>query len=179
MLRLADTTVRDLMAALHLSDEQTDGNPVLSPDLVDTARTYLEQLLLDAGDRFPQHIAALERRYGAHFAPPLPRCWRDGMDLPAPKPPAEFPHSAVLEESLAQAVLEGGVDRLPESDLGKLLLNPLALWDLMDRINSVFSDYWLRRMEEVGVPLAREIGIDLYADFETVVGAKRPEGHPG
>ena len=61
-----------------------------------------------------------------------------------------FRHSAVLEERLAQGVLEGGVDRLPDGELARLLLNPYALWDLADLISTLLPDYWLDRMEEQG-----------------------------
>jgi hypothetical protein len=169
MIQLNDATVRDLIADLRQSDEQTGGHPILSPDQVSTARTYLEQLLLDTGDRFGQHIATLEKLYRARFVAPLPRSWRLGVDVPAPQPAAEFLHSAVLPEALALAVAEGGVDRLAVDELASLLLNPYALWDLNDLINTLLPDYWLGRMEKVGAQLASESGIDLFEGFETVV----------
>jgi hypothetical protein len=178
MNRRTDAAVPQLIADLHHSDEQTGGHPTLSAAQVGQARAYLEQLLLDLGDRFQQHIAALERLYGASYRAPLPRSLRGGENPPAPPVPSEFRHSAALAEPLARAVAEGGVDRLPESDLAQLLLNPHALWDLDDLINSLLPDYWLRRMEEVGLQLARESGIDPYEGFEAIVGddAVAPEG---
>jgi hypothetical protein len=176
MIRLSDATVLDLIADLHRSDEQTGGHPVLSPDRIGTARTYLEQLLLDPGDRLRQHIVTLERWYQAKFIAPLPRSWHLGVDVPRPQPAAEFRHSTPLPESLALAVTEGGVDRLPEDELARLLLNPYALLDLADLINTQLPDYWLDRVEKVGVQLARESGIDLYEDFNAVVGTKELPG---
>jgi agmatine/peptidylarginine deiminase len=165
-----DTTVRDLIADLFRSDEQTGGQPVLSPDRVGPARAYLEQLLLDATDRLQQHIASLEQLYRVRFVAPLPRSWRQGGSPLAQAPTPGLRHSAVLEEPLALAVLEGGVERLPAGDLARLLLNPYALWDLADLLNTLLPDYWLDRMEERGIQWARESGIDLDADFEAVVG---------
>jgi hypothetical protein len=170
MTRPDDTTVRNLIADLFRSDEQTGGQPVLAPDQVEVARDYLEQLLLDVTGRLQQHVAGLEKLYQARFIAPLPRSWRRGAAPPVQSPPAGFRHSAVLEEPLALAVLEGGVERLPASDLARLLLNPCALWDLSDLISTVLPDYWLDRMDERGVQLARDSGIDLDADFESVVG---------
>jgi hypothetical protein len=181
MMQETDAPVPQLIADLYRSDEQTGGRPTLSADQVGPARAYLEQLLLDLGNRFPQHLAALERLYGASYRAPLPRSLRGGETLPAPAVPAEFRHSAALAEPLAQAVVEGGVDRLPESELARLLLNPHALWDLDDRIATAMPDYWLRRMQDVGIQLARESGIDPYEGFEAVVGdaPAAPEGQGG
>jgi hypothetical protein len=127
--------------------------------------------LLDVTGRLQQHVAGLEKLYQARFIAPLPRSWRHGAAPPVQSPPAGFRHSAVLEEPLALAVLEDGVERLPASDLARLLLNPCALWDLSDLISTVLPDYWIDRMDERGVQLARDSGIDLDADFEAVVGS--------
>jgi hypothetical protein len=174
MTQSNDTTVRNLIADLFRSDKQTGGQPGLAPDQVEVARDYLEQLLLDVTDRLLQHVAGLEQLYQARFVAPLPRSWRHGAAPPVQSPPAGFRHSAVLEEPLALAVLEGGVGQLPASDLARLLLNPCALWDLSDLISTVLPDYWLDRMNERGVQLARDSGIDLDADFEAVVGSAVP-----
>jgi alkylated DNA nucleotide flippase Atl1 len=170
-----ETAVPDLIADLHRSDEETGGQPVLSPDRVGTARAYLEQLLLDATDRLQQHIAALEKLYRARFVAPLPRSWRQGSSLPAQPPAVGFRHAGVLEEPLAMTVLEAGVDRLPPGDLARLLLNPRALWDLTDLINTLLPDYWLDRMEEQGVQWAKDSGIDLYEGFASAVGTEEAE----
>jgi hypothetical protein len=172
MILRSDAPVSQWIADLHHSDEQTGGHPALPAAQVGPARTYLEQLLLDSTDRLWQHVAVLERLYGARYVAPLPRSLRLGIDVPPPQVAAEFRHSAPLAEPLAQAVAEGGVDRLPESDLARLLLNPHALWDLNDSIDTLMPDFWLQRMQEVGVQLARESGIDLYEDFEATVLGK-------
>ena len=143
---------------------------MLSPDQVSTARTYLEHLLLDSVGLFEKHLATLERFYGGHFKAPLPRMCHWGIDLPRPEPAAEFRHSTLLPEALAMAVVEGGVDRLPEDELARLLLDPYALWDLFDLINSQWSDYWINRMNTVGKQLALESGLDLDASFAEDVG---------
>ena len=51
----------------------------VTPDRVEAARAYLEELLLDAGNRLQQHISLLETLYQARFVAPLPRSWRPGI----------------------------------------------------------------------------------------------------
>jgi hypothetical protein len=173
MNRPIASITQDLITDLHLSDEQTEGHPALPPDRVGLARECLEQLLLDP-TRLQKHLSTLEGLYKAQFVAPSPRGWRQGNNLAPPQPAAAFRHSALLSDPLALAVMDGGVGRLPDADLAALLLNPYALWDLDDLIHSTLPDYWLDRMEEKGVQLAQESGIDLYEDFNRVVGTVKP-----
>jgi hypothetical protein len=173
MTPVPEKTVSALIADLRLSDEETGGHPILPPDTVATARLYLQQLLLDIGPRLKKHIANLEMLYRGTFVPPLPRSWRPDLP-PGPGKSTGFRHAEVLAEPLAQTVLEGGVDRLADADVARLLLNPHALWDLWDLIHTLLPDYWIEQMEEEGVALARANGIDLYEDFAEVVGGQIP-----
>lgn len=171
MTRITASPVPAFIDELHRSDSQTGGHPVLPPQQIPAAYSYLERLMLDPADQLRSHVAFLEQVYGVRFVPPLPRSWRQGTTTQTPTSPVGFPHCSVLPERVATPVLEGGVERLPQEELPRLLLNPLALWDLNDLINTLLTEYWIGRMENLGIQLAKENGIDLYEDFETVLDA--------
>jgi hypothetical protein len=158
---------RDLVEWLWISDSQTNGEPQLKPEQVDQAREYLEDLLMDVLPRLA-HVRLLEKYYKAKFDPPLPRRLFPGENLPAPPPPAGFRHNQLLPPEVARAVAEQGPNAriddqpaLPDSELAKLLLNPLALWDVSDLIDTLLPRYWDARMDAIGRRYLEESGLEI------------------
>jgi hypothetical protein len=170
-----ESAVRDLITDLRLSDEETGGYPVLPIAGEKTAREYLEVLLVLPFE-LARHLDKLDQLYQGNFRAPLTRRLREGFDIPLPPgATANFRHATVLPEPLALEVMERGVQVLQSDVLARTLLNPLALWDLADLICTLLPDYWMDRMDEVGAQWAKENDIDLYEDFEEVVGAPLPK----
>lgn len=158
---------RDFVVNLCISDQETNGQPVLAPSEEDKVREYLSRLLVDFRP-LTAHVELLQEFYQAHFHPPLPRlAWfdrRQPLDYAAP---AEgFRHNKLLPEDMARAITKHGVgsDVLSNQDLAVLLLNPKALFDVHDLIEATFAEFWLPRMEAVGRELEAEMvamGLDV------------------
>src|SRR5262245_54048635 len=149
----------DLLLHLRSSDEQNNGQPRLPPGQEEIAREWLARILVDVRWLFA-HLRLLEDFYQARFREPLPRYyWVEGVEQPPAEPPAGFPHNTLLPEDRAVAVTRQGPGVLRPGQLAALLLNPLALWDLSDRVNFDRADYWRPRMEQVGRQLMEEEGI--------------------
>jgi hypothetical protein len=156
---------RDLVVNLRLASNDTSGPPTLTPEQIGLARDYLEWLLLEPLTGLKPHIELLEKLYQARFHVPLPRRMRvPGVPTP---PPAGggFPYTELLPEKQALAVLEWGVAALPADVLARLLLNPYALWDFADLIDTALPDYWIDRLEERGLQLLGESAVQEEARF--------------
>jgi hypothetical protein len=63
-------------------------------------------------------------------------------------------HGEPLADDVARDVLAGGLGTLDESALVRLLLNPIALWDLHTLICEELPDYWIERLAEAGPPVS-------------------------
>ena len=158
---------RALVSNLCISDERTNGQPVLPPGEAERVREYLSLLLVDFR-ALAAHVELLQAFYRAPFHSPLPRrFWCDGKQplnrtIPAPG----FPHNQFLPEEKAKAIAELGIgsDVLNNHELAVLLLNPGALWDVYDLIDATFPETWLQGMDRVGRELMAEMeaqGLDL------------------
>jgi hypothetical protein len=152
--------VRDLLTDLRISDQESGGRPRLPPDRVRLARDWLSRLLVDSRPMLA-HLALLQEFYGVPFRSPEPRWCRPEGGSPAVKPPGGFQHNQLLQEETVRAIVERGPEVLTDDELARLLLNPLALWDVADRINVLLPPYWLPRMEEVGRQLMEEYGLEV------------------
>jgi hypothetical protein len=151
---------RTLVTNLRVSDETTKGRPQLAPANVALARDYLSLLLVE--DRAEiVHIHLLEELYGAKFSYPLSRAFWQGDPRPPMTAVPGFRHNQFLPEETARAVAERGADALSPDELAALLLNPYALWDLADLINSTFPEYWQRRLHQVGLELIERYGLNI------------------
>jgi hypothetical protein len=140
---------RNLLANLHLSDEETNGSPVLPAEQLGLARAWLARVLLEP-DPWIAHIRQLEHFYQARFSTPLPRILTEWRPYIRPDTAVGFRHTQLLPESEARALAEKGPDDYPPEKLARLLLNPVALWDVSDLISTFLPDYWLPRMDELG-----------------------------
>jgi hypothetical protein len=142
----------------------------LTADNLPWAFTYLDRLLL-GGFVLDRHLTHLGKVYDATFRRFASRRDRTEEDPAIPGgPDMRFRHHAFLSTNQASAILERGPDalhdrsRFPEGEgieMARLLLNPYALWDLTDLVDSLLPDYWLNRMTEYGQELATEVGIEL------------------
>jgi len=158
---------RDLIVNLCVSDQETNGQPLLPPAEGDRVRDYLSRLLVDFR-ALTAHVQLLQEFYQATFHAPLPRLgWINGQQpLDHATPARGFRHNQLLPEDKAQAIAKRGVgsDVLSNQDLAVLLLNPAALWDVHDLIEATWPQTWVQRMDEVGWDLMtemEELGLDL------------------
>jgi hypothetical protein len=142
-------TERNLLAQLQRSDEETGGCPVLPTEQVGLARAWLARVLLES-DPWIAHIGLLEEFYQARFYQPLPRPLTELQPFIRPDAALGFRHNQLLPADEARALAEKGPDEYPPEKLARLLLNPLALWDASDLINTFLPDYWLPRLDELG-----------------------------
>jgi hypothetical protein len=148
---------RNLLNNLRLSDEETNGQPVLPAEQADLARGWLVHVLLESGP-WIAHIRLLESMYRARFRTPLPRAWTEGQPFIRPDAAVGFRHNQLLPQGEARALAEKGLDDYPADKLALLLLNPLALWDVSDLINSLLPDYWMPRLDALGRAYMAEHG---------------------
>jgi hypothetical protein len=148
---------RDLLANLRISDEETGGRPLLPPGQRVVAEEWLARVLTDFR-ALRVHIGLLEGFYQTQFGqiPGLPRIMMEGKPLFRLEAAAGFRHNGLLPEDAARAVAERGPGVLPDHDLARLLLNPLALWDVADLIDYLLPAHWLDRMEAVGREMEEE-----------------------
>jgi hypothetical protein len=123
------------------------------------ARGWLARVLLDA-DALETHTDWLCEKWHTTFRPPLPRGLREGLAPARPPSASPFPDNALGEPELARIVNEGVENLSPETTV-RLLLDPYALWDLGDRIESELPDHWLPLMDRVGDGIGRELGIEV------------------
>ena len=167
--RRLQTEVRGLISNLRRAE---DGGqpPVVPPAKIGDASAYLEWILVDVADGLRPHIAMLEEAYRVEFRPGLSRSYGGGRDFAAPAADERFRHRDMLDEARTGVLLDRGLAGLRDADafpdgeakaLGRLLLNPNALWDLSDAVGMAVPDSWLARMDEVGMRLADEGRIDL------------------
>jgi hypothetical protein len=152
-----------LIDYLFIEDGRTRGQPLLRPEDEAFARQWLEEVLVDTLARLA-HTEELKRRYRAAFHLPLVR--REWPETGRPAAPAADPlfrHRELLPADLADAVAEKGVgaDVLPTRDLARLLLNPLALWDLADLIDYRLPLWWLEPIRQRGLKLMAETGFEM------------------
>jgi hypothetical protein len=99
--------------------------------------------------------------YQAKFRDPLSRGFWLGGSRPPLEVAAGFRHNQLLPEQTAQAVAERGPSVLSHGELALLLLNPYALSDLADLITFLGPEYWLGRMEQVGLEFIERHGLDI------------------
>jgi hypothetical protein len=124
-------------------------------DQVEPALEYLRRLLLDF-DALERHIAFLQELYDSPFCYARPR--RDYWSPERAEPDLQgsrFPYAKPLPDPLVHAILDEGPDRLrpgksPPDELGKLLLNPVALYDLFDLITDILPDAWIPELQRLG-----------------------------
>src|SRR5580693_6939956 len=90
---------RDLIVNLFISDQQTNGQPVLPPAEEDRVREYLSGLLVDFR-ALTAHVQLLQEFYQAPFHSPLPRLgWINGeQPLNHVTPASGFRHNQLLHE---------------------------------------------------------------------------------
>jgi hypothetical protein len=151
---------RSLIVDLCRSDQETGGRPRLPVEQRERAWEHLTAVLVDTRVQIAQ-LALLEQFHQAKFHPPVPRQVCPGEDLPPPLAPAGFRHNQLLPEDKSSAVVERGPNALTDEELAALLLNPLALWDLADRIHSLLPEYWLPHLDRVGQELMAEYGLEI------------------
>jgi len=140
---------RNMLADLHLSDDQTSGSPVLPAAQIGLARAWLARILLEP-DPWIAHVRQLEHFYQARFSTPLTRILTEWQPYIRPDTAVGFRHNQLLPEAEARSLAEKGPDDYPPDKLARLLLNPVALWDVSDLISTFLPDYWLPRMDELG-----------------------------
>jgi hypothetical protein len=150
---------RNLLTNLRLSDEETNGCPALPADQVERGRAWLARILIES-EPWVAHTKLLEKLYRARFRIPLPRVWTEGQRFVAADAARGFRHNQLLPEEEARTLAERGPGEYPPDKLARLLLNPLALWDVSDLINSLQPAYWLPRMEELGREYMERHGLD-------------------
>jgi hypothetical protein len=126
------------------------------------------------------HVQLLQELYQAPFQSPLPRlCWINGEQPLNHAPLASgFRHNQPLQEDKIHAIAKRGVgpDVLSNPDLARLLLNPVALWDVHDRIEATWPETWLQRLDDVGRELItemEELGLD-----QSIPGVPTPLSTP-
>jgi hypothetical protein len=151
--------VREMLTDLWLSDEQTQGHPVLPPERVDLARGWLFRALLEA-DPLQGHLALLSRLYKGRFLQPIPRLLAHGERWAEPDEARGFRHDQPLAPEESQILVENGPDAYPPERLAFLLLNPVALWDVSDLIDSLLPAYWRPRVNRLGEELIAKHGLD-------------------
>jgi hypothetical protein len=155
--------VRNLLSDLRLADEQTNGRPTLTTEEMILARNWLSRILLE-GQALCYHVQLLQEFYRSQFEPPsLPRrLWIEGLPpLRRTSAAAGFRHYQLLPEDKALAVAERGLEALTDDELPVLLLNPFALWDLSDLINTLMPPRWLDLMSEVGRELIERYELEI------------------
>jgi hypothetical protein len=145
---------RGVIVNLHISDQQTRGHPKLAEDEVAIARGWLPQVLTD-DDKLEEHVDLLGELYRASFRPPTPRRDRWEGEPTAPVRPIVFTHVGLLAEDRIDAVLEQGPDTLANDELARLLLNPIALYDLADLIRTRLPSWWIEPLAEAGRAVIR------------------------
>jgi hypothetical protein len=153
---------RELVLGLFRSDQETSGRPSLAANQVESARAYLSQLLIDVRAEIA-HTRLLEQLYGAPFRSlPARQLW-PGEQRPAWSPGVEprFRHNQPLPDEKARPVAEQGPSALSSAELAALLLNPYALHDLADLLDTTCPDYWLERMRAAGEELIQRYGMKI------------------
>jgi hypothetical protein len=148
---------RQLLRGLYDEDERSNGNPVVQERDLPLGRGWLQRILIDTLLRMA-HVAELCWLYRGAFHPPRPR--RDWPDEGRPAGPAADPafrHTGLLEDVQALAVAEWGVNALKSDELARLLLNPVALWDLADLIDATLPEWWCGPTAERGRELLEQV----------------------
>lgn len=156
---------QDLITALWRSDEQTGGRPQLPPGQEELALAWFQRVVLDSGCLLA-HVARLENLYGGTFDQPLTR-WlvRDFGEYGLPGGRVQgFRHAERLQEAVARELAERGAAALSSrpDELAALLLNPLALWDFADRVNTEFASGWLAAIEADAQELVQREGLKVF-----------------
>jgi hypothetical protein len=181
--------VPELIDKLWKADHDPVGVPLRDPKDLALARNWLARVLLDT-PALLEHIRLLEGQAYYHAEFPFPASRRDRWDEsqpssptfppipmdpalqewwnapPAgmqPSPPAASaafrPRQPLAEESALQ-VVERGLDDLSGREVAALLLSPLLLCDLADRISIQLPAYWLPRMDQLGRELMKQHGLE-------------------
>jgi hypothetical protein len=153
---------QDLLGNLRIADKQHQrpDEALADETQLARARAWLSRLLVDFRAR-EVHTDWLCEVYQAKFRPPLLRRLCDGLQPPQPATDLRFNHHTLLAEPRVDQVLKDGVNVLPAEDVGAILLNPYALWDLADRIDNELPQHWLPLLDQVGQQIMRDWDIEL------------------
>jgi hypothetical protein len=138
-----------LIQELFESDRLSCGTPKLPPEKREVAIKWLRRVLVDF-EALDKHIAFLQKLYRSSFQYPRPR--RDQWDVEQPLDPptnSEFTHVDRISDDRLATILDEGVDDLSDEEIGALLLNPYALFDLFDVIDDVQPEYWLDAIHDL------------------------------
>jgi hypothetical protein len=164
--------VAELVNNLWIADQDPASEPLQTPEQFQLAGNWLGRVLLDT-QALLGHIRLLERHYGERFpfvpAPGGP--WPEQFSLlPSHLLDPAWPgwwQGAAAEQSSANAfspmqpfsweqalaVARNGPEELTRQELAALLLSPIVLCDLAERISTDLPSYWLPRMDEIGQEL--------------------------
>jgi hypothetical protein len=149
--------------------ENTGKQYRFTDQLLTAAANYFTFVLTETNDGLLPHVRFLGRLYGGVFYAPLGQRFASSGSV-APTVDRAFRHSNPLSEPQTLALLECGPATLrnstlfPEGEniaLVRLLLNPVALWDLADLIGHALPRVWLTILEDHGRRLAAAHKIDL------------------
>jgi hypothetical protein len=149
----------DLIQQLHQASA-TGGSAIVPADRRAESIAWLTRALLDF-ESLKRHIDLLSSLHSEPFRVPQPR--RDSWIGARPEPPQKtaFRFSQPLPDELVVRIMDDGVACLDATQLGELLLNPYALYDLHDVLDDTLPAAWLsaRATETPGStnPLAAEV----------------------
>jgi hypothetical protein len=161
MNEIIPQAIQDLLINLIIRDRQT-GQPSLPPEDDAAARRWLIEVLLNVEAR-KAHLEKLKAGYGGKFRFPRPHWERPYGERLVPDPASGFQWFDLLPEDKLRQLLDHGPSAgvLDPAELARLLLNPFGLWDLAERIDAEWPEWWLREMDARGKAWLKEQGIRL------------------
>ena len=140
-----------LVQALWERDRATGSTFLQSEDERRQVIEWLRRVFVDF-TALNDHIRRLEKLYGATFQfPPSRRDRWDGDE--APTISNEFPYREPLTDARIAGLADSGVECLDNVELGTLMLNPLALFDIHDVIDDLLPEYWVPILHKISVEL--------------------------
>lgn len=174
--------VPELVKGLWRADQDQTGAALQDPVQFRLARDWLMCILLET-PALLGHIHLLESLYGEPFSFPsrtrgprpepislpssagaqLREWWQStppgGQSSPRPSTTTFSPRQPPSPELAAKVVREGP-EQLLSGELAALLLSPVVLCDIAERISLSLPEYWLPHMERLGRELIRRHGLE-------------------
>jgi hypothetical protein len=136
MNAILDGTFVQLIDGLCAANDGNNGHPQVTEAIRTQALAGLERILLDR-TALDEHIRHVQKRVGTTCR-----------------------HNDLLSEEQAERIVSDGINGISNSELGILLLNPIALRDLAFRIAEALPDCWLERMSVVGRQAMQREGVE-------------------
>ena len=165
----------DLIRTCFDKEQSTGQLPTLAEPQRSNLLGWLRRILLDF-EALDQHLIFLQQLYKATFHYPSPR--REGRNLDENNDTGispGFAHCERLTDQQLTAVMDRGADIFSNEELIKLLLNPVALFDLHDTIDDVQPDLWLDNLHELANEvLPTESGVGKGSDMPSPAETKKP-----